>query len=127
MAVIYRPVRGGLAESMEEVRVFESFSAMQEWVANDHKPYLNIRPEEIIPLKEPVNDDRTGWVDTDYLCVDAYQNIEDKASYIRYFGAKYDHPLCIGYYATTWNQDQTDKIKASDPIADAIRESLHGK
>lgn len=49
-----------------------------------------------------VNDERIGWENSDYLCIDAYENIRDKEGYKRYFGGKYNNPICIGMFVTKW-------------------------
>ena len=47
-------------------------------------------------------DERIGWEDSDYLCIDSYENILDKQGYEKHFGGKYDCPQCIGMFATKW-------------------------
>ena len=103
MKVIYRPHRGGLAESMEEKKIFDSFEDLQKYVSEQRFPdWFKVRPCEIVPGGKPVNDDRIGWLDSDYLCIDAYENIQDKKGYEKYFGGKHYPSQCIGMFATKW-------------------------
>ena len=102
MKVIYRPHRGGLNEAMKEKKVFDSFEELQKYVSEQFPEWFKVRPCEIIPSGKPVNDERIGWEDSDYLCIDSYENVSDKQGYEKYFGGKYDCPLCIGMFATKW-------------------------
>ena len=102
MRVIFRPHRGGLDQAMKEKRVFDSFEELQIYAAGKFPEWFRVRPCEIIPGGNPVNDERIGWEDSDYLCIDSYEKVEDKAGYEKYFGGKYDTPLCIGMFATRW-------------------------
>ena len=102
MRVIYRPHRAWLDQAMKEKRVFDSFEELQIYAAGKFPEWFKVRPCEIIPGGTPVNDERIGWEDSDYLCIDSYEKIEDKAGYEKYFDGKYDTPLCIGMFATRW-------------------------
>lgn len=105
MQVIYRPHKGKLEDAMEMCKVFPSFEAMQEYVAKDLQDWnFNVRPCEIVAAGKPHADKRIGWLDSDYLCVDAYAKVNDKNGYLMFFGGKYDHPLCIGMFATKWTR-----------------------
>ena len=100
--VIYRPHRGGLDEAMKEKRIFASFEELQKYVSGQFPEWFRVRPCEIIPGGNPENDERIGWEDSDYLCIDSYENIMDKAGYEKYFCGRYDSPQCIGTFATKW-------------------------
>ena len=45
---------------------------------------------------------RIGWEDADCLCIAGYNEVSDKEGFEAYFGGKYDHPLCIGMFATKY-------------------------
>ena len=102
MIVIYRPHRGGLDEAMKEKQVFASFEELQKYVSGQFPEWFSVRPCEIVPSGNPVNDERIGWEDSDYLCIDSYENVQDKQGYEKYFNGRYDTPLCIGMFATKW-------------------------
>lgn len=104
MGVIYRPNRGTLDEAMTVSREFCDFVALQNYIVEKMKPWIKLNPQEVIPAGDPVYDERIGWKDLDLLCIDRYDNIEDKEGYIHYFNGKYDHPLCIGIFATEWEK-----------------------
>lgn len=95
--VIYRPHRGGLAESLAEARTFEDTDAMKAWIAQKWNCMLGYELFSVddIVLNEDrpgVNDERCGWVDTRYVCV-------------RRMGREvYEHPQCIGMWATEFEQ-----------------------
>lgn len=100
--VIYRPHRGGLDEAMKEKKVFDSFEEMQRYVSKQFPKWFKVRPCEIVAGRHPINDERIGWKDSDYICIDSYENINDKDGYKRYFGGGYNNPQCIGMFATKW-------------------------
>lgn len=102
--VIYRPQRGSLDEAMNEKKEFANFKELQNYVVKDMKPYIKLRPCEIIAAGTPINDDKVRWRDEDYLCIDKFENINDKAGYIRCFGKQYNRPLCIGMFATDYEK-----------------------
>ena len=90
--IIYRPNRGGLRESMAEAREFESVKAMKEYIVQQHTEpgrgpafYEN----DIVIDDHPMNDIRTGWHDTKYVCARAY------FEWLSY-------PICIGHCATEY-------------------------
>lgn len=95
--VIYRPHRGGLAESMAEAREFEDFEAMKRYIVEESayywgKPAFAI--SDIVIDGEQISDNRIGWKDERNVCVK------------RYFGEdymeKYGCPQCIGMCATDY-------------------------
>lgn len=117
--VIYRPHSGnGLLDAMNKSMYFNTFEDLQFWIAAEYKNnhYIKLKPEEVVASGQPIYDDRIGWIDSNYLCIDSYEKIEDKEGYEKFFGGKYDHPLCIGYFATKWNRDQPNGILRNDII-----------
>lgn len=103
--IIFRHHRGLLAESMETAREFKSFENLQNYIVEYMKPYMNLIPEDIVPGGEPINDERIGWEDSDYLCIRGYNKVSDREGFEKYFGGKYGHPLCIGMFATNYKND----------------------
>lgn len=97
MSIIYRPPREFLDESMAGVKYFDSFESLQKYIVEKMKPYIKLRECEIIASNEKTLDKRIGWIDSDYLLIDKYENIQDKDGYIKYYRDKYDNPLCIGF------------------------------
>ena len=95
--VIYRPHRGRLDEAMAEAREFESFEEMKQYIVDESKQYWG-KPAfdvtDIVIDEETSPDDRIGWKDERYVCVN------------RYFGEdymeKYRTPQCIGMCATDY-------------------------
>lgn len=105
--VIYRPHRGGLAESMAEAQEFETEEEMKQYIYDFHKKYFldlgypnaPFEIEDIVIDKENSHeDDRIGWHNTMYVCVKRYGN-ED---YIK----KYGTPQCIGMCATDYDRKE---------------------
>lgn len=101
--IIYRPHRGGLSESMQEAKEFNTEEEMKQYIYEEHKRYFteigfDSAPFEIedIVIKEDtaINDTRTGWHDTMYVCVKRYGGRD----YIKEFGC----PQCIGMCATNY-------------------------
>lgn len=92
---IYRPHRGGLAESMEEVKEFENELEMKKYVVESYIyifgfPLFSI--DDIVISKEETNDDRIGWKDTKYVCI------------MRMGNETYKTPQCVGMCATKYNR-----------------------
>lgn len=103
--IIYRPHRGGLAESMQEAKEFETEEEMKQYIYEEHKRYFieigfNSAPFDIkdIVISEDMenNDSRTGWHDAMLVCVKRYGN-ED---YMKKYGA----PQCIGMCARDYER-----------------------
>ena len=95
--VIYRPHRGGLAESMAEAVQFDDFNSMKEYIVKKDgevwgKPMLSV--DDIVIDEEISSDERIGWKDVRYVCTKRYGS-ED-------FIKKYGCPQCIGYCATKY-------------------------
>ena len=103
--VIFRHHRGLLLDSMETKREFESFVDLQNYIVEYMKPYMNLIPEDVVPGRTPVNDERIGWEDSDYLCIRGYNEVSDKEGFEIYFGGKYESSLCIGTFATKYKND----------------------
>lgn len=101
--IIYRHHRGSLEESMKTMREFSSFEELQDYIIEYMKPYGNLVREDIVASGYPsFHDERTGWVDTDMICIREYEDVSDKKWYKFYFGGEYDSPQCIGYFATKY-------------------------
>lgn len=102
--VIYRPHKGGLAESMEEAKVFDDVQAMKEYIV---KSYRDVEIEltgrdaapfdvdDIVLGDDVMEDTRIGWKDVRHVCTKRFFS-ED---YIKLYGS----PQCIGMCATEWD------------------------
>lgn len=95
--VIYRPHRGGLAESMSEKVEFETIVEMKEYIVKKDfevcgRPMLSV--DDIVIDEKVTSDDRIGWEDVRYVCTKRY-GTEDLIK-------KYGCPQCIGYCATKY-------------------------
>ena len=95
--IIYRPQRGELAESMAEAMTFEDTDAMKAHIVkqwHDIFGYDMIEPEDIVLNEDQpgVPDDRIGWHDTRHVCT------------WRIGSEVYDHPQCIGMWATEYDK-----------------------
>lgn len=110
MRAIYRPHRGSLADAMRETRVFESVEEMKEYICATssyralfadgfEKLVRAFTPDDIVLGEETLNDERTGWEDTRYVCVK------------RYFDEMYDIPQCIGMCATVFPDNTSHEQK----------------
>lgn len=91
--IIYRPHRGGLAESMREKEVFDSESDMKAAIVHRWHGIFDCNmfdeSDIVVNWNEPgVFDERTGWEDTRYVCVK------------RMGSEVYAVPQCIGMCAT---------------------------
>lgn len=100
--IIFRHHRGLLEDSMKTVREFQSFEELQDYIIEYMKPYGNLVREDIVARGVPCIDERTGWQDTDMVCIREYENVSDKKWYKFYFSGEYDCPQCIGYFATRY-------------------------
>lgn len=104
--IIYRPHRGGLRESMEEAREFESEDQMKEYIVELHTydalggPAFGIK--DIVIGPKGINPDfRVGWNDVRNVCVKKYFN-ED-------YMIQYGTPQCIGYCSTDYGSLEQSK------------------
>lgn len=100
--IIFRHHRGGLAESMSTKREFYSFKELQEYIVDYMKPYMDLQLSDVVASGEVHRDKRIGWEDVDYICIAGYNEVSDKKGFETYFGGKYEHPLCIGMFATKY-------------------------
>ena len=103
--ITYRPHRGELAEAMAEAKEFEAEEQMKQHIYEHHKAYFfdlgyKNSPFEVddivIDRENPREDNRIGWHNTMYVCVNRFGN-ED---YIE----KYGCPQCIGMCATDYER-----------------------
>jgi hypothetical protein len=83
--IIARLHRGGLAESMETAKTFETLDEMKEWFSEQHHKAFS--PDDVVIEENVRYDERISW-HTQYVCTKRYGN-ED---YIN----KYGSPQCIG-------------------------------
>lgn len=105
MSIIYRPHRGSLSEAMKDAVEFDTFKDLQKYIVKEMSSFIKLRECEIVPGEHPVNDNRIGWKDSDYLCVDGYDKVRDKEGYELCFGGKYEYPQCIGMFATDYERN----------------------
>lgn len=83
--IIARLHRGGLAESMETAREFETIDEMKKWFSDKHENAFS--QDDVVIEDEIMFDNRIGW-NTQYVCTKRYYN----ENYID----KYGFPQCIG-------------------------------
>lgn len=102
MSVIYRPHRGSLSESMKEAVEFDTFQDLQKYIIKYMEQIIKLRECEIVSGGHPVSDDRIGWKDSDYLCIDGFDKVKDKEGYELCFGGRYEYHQCIGMFATDY-------------------------
>ena len=100
--IIFRHHRGGLVESMATKKEFSSFKELQEYIVDYMKPYMDLQLSDVVARGEVHRDKRIGWEDVDYICIVGYNEVSDKKGFEAYFGGKYEHPLCIGMFATKY-------------------------
>lgn len=95
--IIYRPHRGMLDEAMKETREFNTEDEMKRFIVSDWNADQNglFGYDDIVIDDKEINDDRIGWKDTRYVCVN---RMGDK-NYIKMYGV----PQCIGMCATKYN------------------------
>lgn len=100
--IIFRPQRSLLAESMQEAKEFNNVNEMKEHIVKLwHDGWEG--PEELFTVDDivinensAVNDERTGWEDTMYVCIKRL----GADNYIE----KYGVPQCIGMCATKYRK-----------------------
>lgn len=96
--IIYRPHKGGLAESMAESKEFADEEEMKAHIYQDwKKSYQDLgfksapfEIDDIVIDNETIEDARCGWHDTRYVCIKRFGN------------EKYGCPQCIGMCATNY-------------------------
>ena len=88
--VIFRPHRGGLAESLAEAQTFDDIDAMKDYIVRRLSKLILFGIEDLVlnEDKPGIQDERCGWDDTRYVCVKRMGN------------EVYDYPQCIGMWAT---------------------------
>lgn len=103
--IIYRPHKGGLAESLAEAREFETEEEMKRHIYEHHKTFYRELGYENAPFEvddieidweRPIEDERIGWHDSMYVCAKRYGGRD----YIKEFGAS----QCIGMCATDYEK-----------------------
>jgi len=100
--IIFRPHRGGLAESMAEAKEFDTVEEMKEHIVRLwHKGWggleeLFTADDIVINEDSAVNDNRIGWEDSMYVCVKRMGH-ED-------YMKKHGVPQCIGMCATKYRK-----------------------
>lgn len=93
--IIYRPHRGGFAESMAEAREFNSRDEMFRHIVAQHTypDYgLAFALEDLVLDDRTVDDPRNGWHDTRHVCAR------------RYFSEVYEYPQCVGMCAENYEK-----------------------
>lgn len=97
--IIYRPAVGGLLESLDRAREFNSISGMKSHIVLEHtneKFGAAFSEEDIVFGDKIVVDERIGWNDVRYVCVKKYY----QKDYIEMYGV----PQCIGMFATDYKK-----------------------
>ena len=90
---IYRPHRGGLAESMSEAKEFNTKEEMFAHIVATQGNFGNYSlfdAEDLVIGSSVISDSRTGWFDTRYVCTK------------RYGDKHYSTPQCVGMCATQY-------------------------
>ena len=95
-SVIYRPQRGSLERSVEDAIIFDSAEKMKEYIVDHYYKVFKYKMFDIDDIvlngeKEGHEDERIGWHDVRYVCVKRMGEVV------------YDHPQCIGMWATQWD------------------------
>ena len=108
--LIYRPHRGGLAESMDLARTFPDIDSLFRHIAEESSKsgYLSLSPSDLSVSPSASADSRTGWMDTRYVLTS------------RLGDEHYLSPICIGMMATVFPGSSS----AADPDPDHTRLSL---
>jgi len=89
--IIYRPHRGSLEDAMNEKKEFNSIDDMKMFIEVNTNGLYSFK--DIVLSKEKHNDDRIGWYNASYVCVNGY--IDWDGAYIDFI-TKYGVPQCIG-------------------------------
>ena len=90
---IYRPHRGGLAESMSEAKEFNTKEEMFAHIVATQGNFGNYSlfdAEDLVIENSSISDSRIGWFDTRYVCTK------------RYGDKYYSTPQCVGMCATQY-------------------------
>lgn len=83
--IIARLHRGGLAESMETAKTFDTIEEMKQWFVDEHDNAFSV--DDVVVADEVMYDNRVRW-NTRYVCTKRYGNEN--------FIEKYGSPQCIG-------------------------------
>lgn len=100
--IYFRPVRGTLEESMKNLKTFPNVNEMKQYIINHSEQSLggiHYQMNDIVIDKKGVNDDRTQWRSTHYVCV------------THMGGEHFDVPACIGmctFYSNTFGYVDDD-------------------
>lgn len=78
----YRPHRGGLNESMKEMKTFRNIANMLKHIEKETRGCVSMR--DIVISNSYGEDKRIGWTSWRYVCTTKYADEE------------YDIPQCIG-------------------------------
>jgi hypothetical protein len=99
--LIYRPHRGGLAESMALARTFPDIDSLFLHIAEESSKsgFLSLSPSDLSVSPSASADTRTGWMDTRYVLTS------------RLGDDHYLSPICIGMMATVF----PGSASAADP------------
>lgn len=85
--ILFRPQRGALADSMKEVKRFNSFDEMKRFLVREYAH--NFSESDVVVSGKPVYDSRINWKATRYVCVKKFAGRD----YIKMYGC----PQAIGY------------------------------
>lgn len=93
--IIYRPHRGGLAESLSEAQMFTDTASLKKYILDKWNGMLgfSLFDEQDIVLNEDkpgYADERCGWMDVRHVCVKRMNDVV------------YAAPQCIGMWATVF-------------------------
>ena len=103
MPIIFRPHRSTLNEAMIEAKVFNTKEEMFNYIVSRWKGSFDIN-DLVIDDKENA-DNRTGWLDTHYVCTKRFGNKIN------------DEPQCIGMCATKFpHTSKCPHYKKNDSI-----------
>lgn len=89
--VIYRPHKGGLADSMKEAKEFSGFDEMRDFIVDYWDGH--IKYDDIILGDDLFDDKRIGWKNVRYVLTKGYYEFD--GNYKNYI-EKYKIGQCIG-------------------------------
>lgn len=79
----YRPVCGGLRESMSMAQTFNTIKDMLRFIVGEHEPFISL--SDLIISTQQINDPRIDWKETRIILTK------------RYGETTYEYPQVIGY------------------------------
>ncbi|ADO59641.2 hypothetical protein [Paenibacillus polymyxa] len=91
-AIIYRPHKGSLEESMKQAKEFLSMREMKEYIVKDWNNLFDI--EDIVIKEDAHLDDRIGWNDVRLVTIKRLGEQDNMELY--------GCPQAIGYCATDY-------------------------